>query len=121
MVKKTVFLATILCFIGGYGIGLSPIPKVDAAAILKIQIPFYSVSKSKEQKEIEERIKDMLEELKKLEKTFKNKWQKEILPLIQEEIEKLREKLEEFHNEEDEKSPQWTILEPTPRGGPYSS
>jgi len=47
--------------------------------------------------ELEEQLKLLLEELKKLEKDAEEKFRKDILPYIKREIEKLRNRLKEFY------------------------
>ena len=62
-------------------------------------------SRSKEYKAIEEQLKALLKELKRMEEKTEEKIRKEILPLIKKEIEKLKKKLREFRSGGDEPEP----------------
>jgi hypothetical protein len=62
-------------------------------------------SKSKEYEELEEDLRALMEEMKRLERNFSEKIRKEILPLIKREIERLRELLRKFQLEDDEPKP----------------
>ena len=54
---------------------------------------------------VEEDLRALLEELKRLEKDLNERMRREVLPLIKEEIERLRKWLREFQLEEDDPGP----------------
>jgi len=58
-----------------------------------------------EYKALEKKLKELLKDLKRLEKMAEDKIRNEILPLIKKEIERLKKKLREFRFEEDESEP----------------
>ena len=132
MSKRILSLAIILIFVGGFGASLFPtiITKAGAGVISSApnkaapdpchNIQYCPVSGSGEPQELEEQMQEVLKELRKLGKMFKKKMNREVLPRIQEEIRKLKEWIEEQEKEEGQPSPQWTHLEPTPRGDIYS-
>jgi hypothetical protein len=60
-------------------------------------LPVVLIEKNSDSKgELEEQLKLLLEELKKLEKDAEEKFRKDILPYLKREIEKLRNRLKEF-------------------------
>ena len=67
-------------------------------------------SESEELKEIEEQMKQMLDEVKRLEGELKKKVQKELLPIIRKEIERLKKWLREFQPEDEEKKPRKVMI-----------
>ncbi|MBW1804316.1 MAG: hypothetical protein JRJ85_26730 [Deltaproteobacteria bacterium] len=67
--------------------------------------PFVYSIESTERDSIEKELDKLREEMKRLEKEFKEKFEKEILPRIRRELEKLRELLKEFPFEEEDSGP----------------
>ena len=63
------------------------------------------VSQNEKYEELERELKELIEEMKRLEKEVEEKVLKEMLPLIKREIEKLRKRLREWHRENDEPEP----------------
>ncbi len=76
----------------------------EQRVILQISMNKKSVqaSENKELEELEGKMQELIEEMKKLEKEAREKFLKEILPQIKEEMEKLREKLRKWRDEEDD-------------------
>ena len=76
----------------------------EERVILQISINKKSVqaSENKELEELEGKMQELIEEMKKLEKEAREKFLQEILPQIKEEMEKLREKLRKWRDEEDD-------------------
>ena len=62
-------------------------------------------SKSEEYKRLEEKLKDLIDELKRLEKEVEKNVLRKIIPRIEREIEKLKERLKELRNKDDESEP----------------
>jgi len=60
---------------------------------------------NQEYKALEKELKELLKDLKRLEKMAGEKIRKEILPLIKKEIERLKKKLREFRFEEEKSGP----------------
>ena len=69
---------------------------------------FGPASDGQEHEDLEEQLQEVFEELRRLEKMFKNKMNKEVLPRIQEEIQRLKDWLEEQEKKKREPPPQWT-------------
>jgi peptidoglycan hydrolase CwlO-like protein len=63
-------------------------------------------SESEELKEIEESMKQMLEEVKRLERELQKKFKKELWPIIRQEMERLKKWLRELQPEDEETKPQ---------------
>jgi len=89
-----------------------PIPWVDKEPDKwNLTGAFFTTAKSgqasgdKKYDKLEEELKALIEEMKRLEKDAREKVQKDILPQIKREMEKLREKLRQWRDEEDESEP----------------
>jgi molecular chaperone GrpE (heat shock protein) len=62
-------------------------------------------SPSKTYEDIEQRLKELMEEMQKLEKEATEKIRKELLPLLKKEIERLRKWLRDFYPDDDPGEP----------------
>ncbi len=112
MIKKMLLFVIILFGTFGYrssGMALEiKVDKESCISCIVVSVDGISdrASESEELKEIEEKLKQMLEEVKRLEKELKKKVQKELLPIIRQEIERLKKWLRELQPEDEETKPQ---------------
>lgn len=124
MMKKMLFFVIILLGTFGYrGSGMALEIKVDkeggvSYGAVSVDGSSDQDSESEELKEIEERMKQMLEEVKRLERELRKKVQKELMPIIRQEIERLKKWLRELQPEDEETKPFYHLMRALPHVNP---
>jgi TolA-binding protein len=112
MMKKMLLFIIILFGAFGYrGSGMALEIKVGKESgvpfrVVSVDASSDQDSESEELNEIEEQMKQMLEEVKRLERELRKKFQKELLPIIRQEMERLKKWLRELQPEDEETKPQ---------------